>query len=67
MFNKKIIESSRELLDYKLHITVLICVLISQAIGTVTITITSGFKIIILPLIFSLILVTILYLEKHVT
>ncbi|ABC57079.1 MULTISPECIES: DUF3100 domain-containing protein [Methanosphaera] len=67
MFNKKIIESSRELLDYKLHITVLICVLISQAIGTVTITITSGFKIIILPLIFSLILVTILYLEKYVT
>ena len=67
MFNKKIIESSRELLDYKLHITVLICVLISQAIGTVTITITSGFKIIILPLIFSLIVVTILYLEKHVT
>ena len=67
MFNKKIIESSRELLDYKLHITVLICVLISQAIGTVTITITSGFKIIILPLIFSSILVTILYLEKHVT
>ena len=67
MFNKKIIESSRELLDYKLHITVLICVLISQVIGTVTITITSGFKIIILPLIFSLILVTILYLEKHVT
>ena len=67
MFNKKIIESSREILDYKLHITVLICVLISQAIGTVTITITSGFKIIILPLIFSLILVTILYLEKHVT
>lgn len=59
--------SFKEILDYKLHITVLICFIIAQYIGIISIPIVSGLNIIILPLVFSLILVTILFLSKHVT
>lgn len=59
-------DTFKEILNYKLHITVLLSVVISQFIGTVTVSFHS-LKIVILPMIFALILVTLFYLEKRIT
>ncbi|MBS5388705.1 MAG: DUF3100 domain-containing protein [Clostridiales bacterium] len=59
-------ENIKFLKDWRLHITILICCMISDRIGTITIPITSIIKVSLLPLLYAMVLVTILYLLKPV-
>ncbi|AWX32199.1 DUF3100 domain-containing protein [Methanosphaera sp. BMS] len=52
--------------DYKLHLTVLIAVVISEYIGIITLDL-MGISIILMPLLYSLILAVAFYLAKPVT
>ena len=53
------------LFDYKLHITVMICVIIAELIGTSTITIGS-IHVVLLPLLYSISLAVLCYLIKPI-
>lgn len=52
--------------DYKLHLTVLIAIVISEYIGVITLDL-MGISIILMPLLYSLILAVAFYLAKPVT
>ncbi|MCD7781244.1 MAG: DUF3100 domain-containing protein [Methanosphaera sp.] len=56
----------RSVLNYKLHLTLLICIIVSEYIGTITLSF-NGTNIILLPLIYSLILAIALYQSRHIT
>ena len=56
-------ENIKFLKDWRLHITILICCMISDRIGTITIPITSIIKVSLLPLLYAMVLVTVLYLS----
>ncbi|MCD7781242.1 MAG: DUF3100 domain-containing protein [Methanosphaera sp.] len=49
--------------QYKLHITILICIIIAEYIGMITIDL-AGITIVLMPLLYSLILAVALYLAK---
>lgn len=51
--------------DYKLHLTVLLCIVIAEYIGMYTIDI-SGITIVLMPLLYSLVLAVAFYLAKPV-
>jgi len=59
-------DSIKLLKDWKLHLTVLVCCMISDRIGTIVIPITPIIKVSLLPLLYAMILVTALYLLKPV-
>lgn len=52
--------------DWRLHLTILVCCMISDKIGTIVIPITSVIKVSLLPLLYAMVLVTVLYLLKPV-
>ena len=52
--------------DYKLHITVLIAVVISEYIGVITLDL-MGISIVLMPILYSLILAVVFYLVKPIT
>lgn len=54
------------LMDWRLHLTILVCCMISDRIGTITFSITDSIKVSLLPLLYAMVLVTILYLLKPV-
>ena len=54
------------LMDWKLHLTILVCCMISDRIGTITIPITEVISVSLLPLLYSMVLVTIIYLIKPI-
>lgn len=54
------------LLDWRLHLTILVCCMISDRIGTITFSITDSIKVSLLPLLYAMVLVTVLYLLKPV-
>lgn len=47
----------RVLKDWRLHITILICCMISDRIGTITIPITDSISVSLLPLLYAMVLV----------
>lgn len=53
--------------DYRLHITVLILVVVAELIGTQKIPITGDVAITIMPLIYTIVLGLIFYLDKRIT
>ncbi len=53
--------------DYRLHVTVLILVVVAELIGTQKIPITGDVAITIMPLIYTIVLGLIFYLDKHIT
>ena len=53
--------------DYRLHVTVLILVVVAELIGTQKIPITGDVAITIMPLIFTIVLGLIFYLDKRIT
>ncbi|MBE6491354.1 MAG: DUF3100 domain-containing protein [Methanobrevibacter sp.] len=53
--------------DYRLHVTVLILVVIAELIGTQKIPITGDVAITIMPLIYTIVLGLIFYLDKRIT
>lgn len=59
-------DSLKFLKDWRLHITILVCCMIADKIGTIVIPITSVIKVSLLPLLYSMVLVTILYLLKPI-
>ena len=52
--------------DWRLHVTMLICCMISDRIGTITFAITPIIKVSLLPLLYAMVLVTVLYLLKPI-
>lgn len=62
--DKKDDDKNEGLFDYKLHITVLVIIIISEYIGIFNVSIVKGLNIIILPLVYSLILGIAVYLTK---
>ena len=52
--------------DYKLHITVLVLVLIAEAIGPVEIVLVEGVEVSVMPLLYSMVLGLICYLAKPI-
>ena len=52
--------------DWRLHVTMLICCMISDRIGTITFAITPVIKVSLLPLLYAMALVTVLYLLKPI-
>lgn len=61
--NEDLIKSVK---DYKLHMTVLVAIVISQYIGVITLDL-MGISIVLMPLLYSLILVVAFYLAKPVS
>ena len=53
--------------DYRLHVTVLILVVVAELIGTQKIPITGDVAITIMPLIYTIVLGSIFYLDKRIT
>ena len=53
--------------DYRLHVTVLILVVVAELIGTQKIPITGDVAITIMPLIYTIVLGLIFYLDKRIT
>ena len=53
--------------DYRLHGTVLVLVIIAELIGTIKIPITKDVAITIMPLIFTMVLGLVFYLDKRIT
>jgi len=60
-------EDFKILKDWKLHFTILVCCMISDKIGTIIIPITPVIKVSLLPLLYAMVFVTILYLLKPIT
>lgn len=52
--------------QWKLHLTILVCCMISDKIGNISIPITAVIKVTLLPLLYAMVLVTVLYLIKPV-
>ena len=52
--------------DYGLHLTVLVLVIIAEFIGPIEINITDGVKVSIMPLVYTMVLGLIFYLNKHI-
>lgn len=56
--------TSRDVFDYKLHFTVLVCIVIAEYIGIFNVSVADGLNVIILPLVYSLVLGMAVYLFK---
>lgn len=62
-YNSEMEDISDACKDYKLHFTILICIIIAEYIGVITLNI-AGISIVLMPLLYSLILATAFYLAK---
>ena len=61
--NDNLIEACK---DYKLHLTVFLCIVIAEYIGVITLDI-SGISIVLMPLLYSLVLTVAFYVLKPFT
>lgn len=62
-YNSEMEDLSGACKDYKLHFTILICIIIAEYIGVITLNM-AGISIVLMPLLYSLILATAFYLAK---
>lgn len=62
-YNSEMEDISGACKDYKLHFTILICIIIAEYIGVITLNM-AGISIVLMPLLYSLILATAFYLAK---
>lgn len=62
-YNSEMEDISDACKDYKLHFTILICIIIAEYIGVITLNM-AGISIVLMPLLYSLILATAFYLAK---
>lgn len=65
-YDTDIEDLTKSIKDYKLHLTVLVAVVISEYIGVLTLDV-MGISIVIMPLLYALILAVALYLAKPIT